>query len=117
MKIALPSFLRRPQRFNRSFTRFACQIDTSLTMIDRMFSFEGRIIDISRGGAMFRPKLAYIMHRADVPVCIHLGREELFGQIVSTSPAGFSVRFDEPIDQDIFDDLILEFHVMPKQAA
>ncbi len=117
MKIPMPGFLRRPPKFNRSFARHACQIDTELTLIDRMFSFEGRIIDISRGGAMFRPRLAYIMYRADVPVCIHMGAEELFGQIVSTSPAGFSVRFDEPIDEDIFEDLTAGKLTPPKVAA
>lgn len=119
MKIALPlpRFLRRRPRHNRSFVRFACQIDTSLTLIDRMISFDGRIIDFSRGGALFRPRLAYIMHRADVPICIHLGQEELFGQIVSTSPKGFSIRFDEPLDEELFDELTADLRIDPKRAA
>jgi len=117
MKIGMPHFLRRRPRFNRSFQRIACQIDTELTLIDRMISFEGRIIDISRGGAMFRPKLAYIMYRADVPVCIHIGNEELFGQIVSTSPVGFSIRFDEPVEEELFESLLVQAGISVKQAA
>lgn len=116
-QLRAPGFLQRRKRFNRSFQRFACQLDTSLTMIDRMYSFEGRIIDISRGGALFRPKLAYIMNRSDVPICIHLGSEELFGSIVSTSPKGFSIRFDEPLDEDLFDDLTADLRINPKTAA
>jgi len=115
--IPVPSFMQRRQRFSRSFLRFACQIDTSLTLIDRMYSFEGRIIDISRGGALFRPKLAYIMNRSDVPVCVHLGVEELFGSIVSTSPKGFSLRFDEPIDEELFDELTADLRNDPKKVS
>lgn len=117
MKIAMPRLFKRRQQHSRSFVRFPCQIDSSLTLIDRMVSFEGRIIDISRGGALFRPRLAYIMHRADVPICIHLGAEELFGHIVSTSPKGFSVRFDEPLDEELFEDLTAGLLVDQKKSA
>ncbi|HEX7874562.1 MAG TPA: PilZ domain-containing protein [Sphingobium sp.] len=115
--IPLPRFLRKKPKFNRLFARHACQIDTDLMLIDRMSSFEGRIIDISQGGAMFRPKLAYIMHRQDTPICMKLGPEELFGHIISTSPKGFSLRFDEPLDEEDLLDLIAQFDKTPKKAA
>lgn len=116
--LRLPSFMqRKKQRFARAFERHKCQIDTSLMLIDRMTSFEGRIIDISRGGAMFRPKLAYIMHRQDTPVCMQLGAEELFGHIISTSPMGFSVRFDDALDEEDILDLIAQFDKTPKKKA
>ena len=117
LKLALPTFRKNRTRFDRNFIRYACQIDTHLTLIDRMSQFEGRIIDISLGGALFRPKLAYIMHRANVPICIHLGNEELFGQIVNTSPKGFSIRFDEPLDEDIFEELTEGYKLEPQNAA
>lgn len=110
-------FKRKTTRMDRSFVRFACEIDSTLTFIDRMSSFEGRIIDFSRGGMLFRPKLAYIMRQNDVPVCIALGSEELFGLIVATSPAGFSVRFEEPLDEDIFDELTADIRVAAQAAA
>lgn len=113
----LPPFMRRKQRFTRAYQRHECQIDTSLMLIDRMTSFDGRIIDLSRGGAMFRPKLAYIMHRQDTPVCMQLGAEELFGQIISTSSRGFSIRFDDPLDDEDLADLIAQFDKTPKKKA
>lgn len=117
LAIPMPRFLRRKQKFHRVFTRYDCQLDTSLMMIDRMISFEGRLLDISRGGAMYRPKLAYIMHRADTPVCMQLGSEELFGQIISTSDKGFSIRFDAPLDEEDLIELLEEAGVLPKVAA
>ncbi|QAY76352.1 PilZ domain-containing protein [Sphingosinicella sp. BN140058] len=110
-------FGRGAKRVNRSFVRFRCEVDTELMLLDRVMSYEGRIIDISRGGALFRPKLAYIMRRANVPVCIQWGSEELFGQIVGTSPAGFSIRFEQPIDEELFDELTAPLRVTPKAAA
>lgn len=117
MAISMPNFLRRKQQFKRAYKRHDCQIDTTLMLIDRMFSFEGRLNDISCGGTMFRPKLAYIMHRVDTPVCIQLGSEELFGKIISTSPRGFSIRFDEPLDEEDIVDFLAQFDKLPKKAA
>ncbi|MET0138027.1 MAG: PilZ domain-containing protein, partial [Sphingobium sp.] len=115
MKLAIPRprFLRRKEQFKRVYQRYDCALDTSLMMIDRMISFEGRLLDISRGGAMFRPKLAYIMHRAATPVCMPLGPEELFGQIISTSPKGFSIRFDDPLDEEDLIELLEQVGVLP----
>lgn len=117
MRLTLPRLFRRKERFTRAYQRHMCQIDTHLTLIDRMSSFEGRIIDISQGGAMFRPKLAYIMHRQDTPICMQLGPEELFGHIISTSPKGFSIRFDDPLDEEDLAELVAEFDKTPKKKA
>jgi PilZ domain len=92
-------FSRRPA-FSRAAVRYSCQLDGSLIMIDRMASFDGRMIDFSAGGAMFRPKLVYLMDRRDVPVCLDVGGVEVFGRIASTNPSGFGIRFDEPLDDD-----------------
>lgn len=99
MKLALPRLFRRRATYARSSTRYTCQIDGQLMLMDRMITFDGRVLDLSAGGAMFRPKLAYLMQRRDVPVCLMVGDEEVFGQIVATTPAGFSIRFDEQMDE------------------
>jgi hypothetical protein len=118
MKISTPRLLRRrPKRISRSFVRYECEIDGMMTLIDRMVSFEGRAIDISRGGALFRPKLAYLMRRNDQPVCVSIAGLELFGQIVATSSAGFSIRFDEPIDDEDFESLTAHLRVEADLAA
>ena len=91
-------FKRRPA-FSRAATRYTCQLDASLMMIDRMATFEGRMVDFSAGGAMFRPRLAYLMDRRDVPVCLDVAGVEVFGRIMSTSPGGFGIRFDDPLEE------------------
>lgn len=100
MKLALPRMFQRRPHFERKSARYACQIDAQLTIIDRGTTFDGRIIDLSAGGAMFRPPLSHIMHRKDVSVCLIVGDEPVMGQIVSTTPSGFGVRFDGPLDDE-----------------
>jgi len=93
-------FFRKKQTYSRVSRRLDCEIDASLLMLDRMMSFDGRVIDFSAGGAMFRPKLAYLMDRRDVPVCLTVGNVEVFARIMRTTSAGFGLRFDEPLEED-----------------
>lgn len=106
MKLALPKMFQRRPHYERKSARRACQIDAQLTLIDRGTSFDGRIVDLSNGGAMFRPPLAHIMHRKDVAVCLIVGDEPVMGQIVSTTPAGFGVRFDYTLDDEDLEGLL-----------
>jgi hypothetical protein len=91
---------RRRPAFSRSATRYTCQIDGTLMVIDRLVNFDGRVSDFSSGGAMFRPKLAYLMDRRDVPICLVVGDVEIFGRIASTTPSGFGIRFDDPLEEE-----------------
>jgi hypothetical protein len=49
---------------------------------------------------MFRPKLAYLMNRRDVPVVLTVGTEQMFGRIMRTTEQGFGLRFDEPLSEE-----------------
>lgn len=98
MRILPFRLFRRKQAFSRSATRHACQIDCELLLTDSMVSYDGRLIDISTGGAMFRPRLAYLMSRHDVPVALRVGSVSIPGEIVATNQAGFGIRFDALVD-------------------
>lgn len=108
---------RRKRDFSRASARHGCAIDGSLMMMDRVLTFPGRVIDLSAGGALFRPRLSYLLYRRDVPVCLTLGSEELFGRIVSTTPKGFGIHFDEPIADDVLQALLAADAVHAKAAA
>lgn len=92
-------FSRRQPAFTRAAARHECQVEANIFLIERMMSYDGRIIDISQGGAMFRPRLAYLMNRHDEPVCVTVGDMEIYGRIMSTNPKGFGLRFDEPLGE------------------
>ncbi len=117
----LPSifpFARRHRRdFSRASARHACAIEGSVMMMDRVVTFPGRTIDLSAGGALFRPRLSYLLYRRDVPVCLTIGSEEVFGRIVGTTPKGFGIHFDEPLDDETLAAILAEAGAAPAAAA
>lgn len=95
------SRFRKPKHdFSRVSERYGCQVDGHILMIDRMLGYDGRVINFSAGGAMFRPRLAYLMNRRDVPVVLTVGTEQMFGRIMRTTEQGFGLRFDEPLSEE-----------------
>lgn len=78
------SFLRRKRVFARSAVRHACQIDCELFLTDSEMSFDGRLTDISVGGAQFRPRLAYLMSRRNEPVELRVGSIAIRGELLTT---------------------------------
>lgn len=97
MGLSLAKIFTRKPKFQRSEQRHSCKISGTLVMVDRLVSFEGRVIDFSSGGAMFRPRLVYLVDRRDVPVKLIIGNMSVSGRIVSTQSGGFGLRFDEPL--------------------
>ena len=49
----------------------------------------------------------YLYYR-DRAICLTLGSEEIFGRIVSTTPKGFGIHFDEPIADDTLQAILAE---------
>lgn len=96
MALHFHPFGRRPV-FSRADVRHDCQIDGEIVLTEKMVSYEGRLINLSRGGAMFRPRLAYLMNRRGAAVQLQLAGVVLVGEIVATTPHGFGVRFENPL--------------------
>jgi hypothetical protein len=91
------SLFGRKQVFARADARHDCQIEGEIVLTEKMASYEGRLINFSRGGAMFRPRLAYLMHRRGVAVQVQVAGLALAGEIVTTTPLGFGIRFNAPL--------------------
>lgn len=96
MALHFHPFGRRPV-FSRADERHACRIDGEIVLTEKMVSYEGRLINLSRGGAMFRPRLAYLMNRRGDAVQVQIAGLVLAGEIVATSPLGFGIRFETPL--------------------
>ncbi len=89
----------RKKIFARADARHVCQIDGEIVLTEKMASYEGRLINLSLGGAMFRPRLAYLMNRRGVAVEVQVAGLAIKGEIVATTPQGFGIRFDEPLTE------------------
>lgn len=101
MALHFHPFGRRPV-FLRADVRHDCHIDGEIVLTEKMVSYEGRLINLSRGGAMFRPRLAYLMNRRGDAVQVQAAGLALVGEIVATTPLGFGIRFEQPLsDSDL----------------
>jgi hypothetical protein len=96
MALNFPGFGRKPV-FARAAVRHVCQIDGEIVLTEKMARYDGRLINLSQGGAMFRPRLAYLMNRREVAVQVQVGGLAINGEIVATTPEGYGIRFDEPL--------------------
>lgn len=98
MALLFSPFRRKPI-FERAALRHACQIEGEITLTEKMASYEGRLVNLSLGGAMFRPRLAYLMSRRSVAVQVQACGLALVGEIVATTPQGFGIRFEKPLSE------------------
>jgi len=96
MALHFHPFGRKPV-FARAAVRHTCRIDGEIVLTGKMASYEGRLINLSVGGAMFRPRLAYLMHRRGVSVQIQIAGLAIDGEIMATTPEGFGIRFERPL--------------------
>ena len=107
----------RKQVFARADARHDCRIEGEIVLTGRMASYEGRLINFSRGGAMFRPRLAYLMQRRGVAVQVQVAGLALGGEIVATTPLGYGIRFDAPLTEAELAHLLATPAARPAAAA
>jgi hypothetical protein len=82
-----------PQR-RRSNDRHACRVPGRLILTPRNVVISGLVLDISPFGCRFRPELVYLVQRGGEAVVLEAAGATFAGQIVSTTPLGYGVRFD-----------------------
>jgi hypothetical protein len=109
--------LGRKPVFARANSRHACQVAGEIVLTDKMISYEGRLINLSLGGAMFRPRLAYLLNRRGVAVMVKACGLAIGGEIVTTTPEGFGVRFDQPLDEAALAHLLAHSVLAENSAA
>lgn len=108
---------RRAPAFSRSAVRHPCLIDARLSLTDSDVFFDGRVINLSLGGAMFRPPLAHLMNRWGVPISLKVGDMAITGELMATTPHGFGLRFDHPLGDPQLHRLLELSRMEAEQAA
>jgi hypothetical protein len=105
------------QRMARAAVRHPCLIDAELLLVDRESRFEGRITNLSLSGALFRPRLSYLLQRKNVPVLLMIGGKEFAAEILATVPQGYGIAFLEPISQSELEALLQQSQVDARAVA
>lgn len=99
--------------FTRAHQRYECCILGEIGFVDRGFSLQGALREISVGGCLFRPSSVYILERRNERVVMSFERVERLGTIMNTRPQGYGIKFDEPMDLAELDAMSVEFGIEP----
>jgi hypothetical protein len=92
--------LWRERNFQRAFERHRCTLDVTMLCAPRMTSLNGRMIDISRGGGMFRPCLTYLMDRRGSEGYILAADQKIHVRIVRTLARGYALQFVDILTEE-----------------
>jgi hypothetical protein len=106
--------LWRERKFERAFERHKCNLDATMLSPPRMTSLSGRMIDISRGGGMFRPCLTYLVDRRGAEAFIIAADVKIPVRIVRTLPSGYALQFIDMLSEE---DLLSIRNASPQLAA
>lgn len=98
---AKQAFFHRARNFSRRYERHTCSIPATMSFVERGYSFDCELNEISLGGARLRPVYSHILQRAGDPVVVQCGEESLEAHIVNTTASGYGVRLREPIDDKV----------------
>lgn len=94
---SLASMWKRPSIRDRRFQRFAAELPAELFFTDRDFALSGMLIEISRGGALFREATPYILDRKRASVVLRACGLEIPGVIANVRASGYGIRFSTPL--------------------
>ncbi|MEM6382191.1 MAG: PilZ domain-containing protein [Pseudomonadota bacterium] len=107
-KSLLPK-LGKKQSFSRRHRRFPCCVIASMDIVDRAYSLDGTVLEMSQGGLMFRAASNYVLDRTGEKVVVHIDGVELPAQIMASRPEGYGLRLFEDLDLTTVSSLVEEF--------
>ena len=103
--------LFKRSRAERQFPRTACCIPASITVSEREYEIEGLVIEISRGGALFRPAARYILDRTGTEIILSFATYKHAARIIHTRKEGYGIRLNTPLEQEDIDMIVDEFGI------
>jgi hypothetical protein len=91
-----------PKKFTRRYERHNITLDGVLVSTQRMVRINGRMLDVSQGGGLFRPGTRYLMDRAGEDAMLLIAGLEIPCAITRSWEKGYSLMFrDELTSADI----------------
>jgi PilZ domain len=97
-----------PKKFTRRHERHVCNMEVELYAGSRQVRLSGKLMDISLGGALFRPSTFYLMERSGEHAVLVVSEIEIEAEIVGTIPFGYSLRFEGELDESVLASVLAE---------
>jgi hypothetical protein len=101
-------FFRPKKAPSRRHVRHECFAPGALTFVDRSFSLEGAITELSLGGLNFRPGTVYILNRTGEVVTVLIGDRHVSGKIMNANPSGYGILLFDELEEEFVDKFIAE---------
>ncbi len=99
-------FYRKKQAPSRRHVRYACFAPGALTFVDRSFSVEGAVTELSQGGLKFRPGTIYVLNRYHETVSVQLDDTQVSGKIMNVSPDGYGILLFDELEEEFVHEFI-----------
>ena len=103
-----PSFGRK-KSFARRHRRYPCCIIAAMEIIERGYTLDGTVLEMSQGGLMFRVASNYVLERTGEKAVIHIDGLSLHAQIMASRPEGYGLRLMNDLDLTAVSSLVNEF--------
>jgi hypothetical protein len=114
MSDLIDTLLGRGRR-RRIYQRHSCCAVATLLLVDRGVELDGLVLELSRGGVLFREASSFVLDRRGMPVSVKLPTCSLDGIIVNTSRNGYGIRLDDVLSDEELAGLLDDFG--PRAAA
>lgn len=101
--------LGKKQTFSRRHRRYPCCVIAVMDIVDRAYSLDGTVLEMSQGGLMFRAASNYVLDRTGEKVMVHIDGLDLAAQIMASRPEGYGLRLLEDLDLTTVSSLVEEF--------
>jgi hypothetical protein len=72
--------------------RSVCFLVAVMVLVDKGLPIDGLITEIGASSVIFRPASTYILDRTSAEVTLRFGDQDIRGQILSVSAAGYDIR-------------------------
>ncbi|MCP8940195.1 PilZ domain-containing protein [Alsobacter sp. SYSU M60028] len=107
------SLLSQRAQFARVHQRLPCCVPGSLYFIDRDYEIDGLVLELSRGGVLFREASTYILDRRGCEVEVRLLDLRWPGTIVNCRTEGYGIRFRNTLDDAAVTELVKDYGLNP----
>lgn len=105
----VPQLPSKKKSFSRRHRRYPCCVIAVMDIVDRAYSLDGTVLEMSQGGLMFRAASNYVLDRTGEMVIVHIDGLDLRAQIMASRPEGYGLRLLEELDLTTVSSLVEEF--------
>ena len=110
-------FRKKQTAFVRRYSRHECFVIGSLVLPERRLELDGAVMEISIGGALFRPATRFILDRTGEDCFVCFNELRVPGRIMATRSDGYGIRLMRDLEGDFVDQTVETFGLKRMPAA